>query len=195
MAPDEERLPGAPRRRSRVIAVRRSVVLAGGMVVLILFGSVVWAYQRLRDIERQNMTFRRLKDAAVALEYLARDRNFYLKDCPLTVRGRFATNSQFRRRDRWVPPDAWPLALNKRLSVASRQLAAARGLSIETEDGWGHPILLGLTEDGQRYTLLSTGADGLVDPSSFDYWNRTEFWRDIVLADGEWRSAPRNFTR
>ena len=121
MAPDEERLTGAPRRRSRVIPLRRSVVLAGGLVVLVLFGSVVWAYQRLRDIERQNLTFRRLKDAAVALEYLARDRNFYMKDCPLTVRGRLATNSQFRRRDRWVPPDAWPLALNKRLSALDRK--------------------------------------------------------------------------
>lgn len=195
MATDEERPTGVPSRRSRVTALRRSAVVAGGMVVLVLLGSVVWAYQRHRDVERQNLTFRRLKEAAVALEYLARDRSFYLKDGPLIVRGSIATHNQSRPRDRWVPPDAWPLALDQRLSLVGDQLAAARGLTIETEDGWGHPILLGFTEDGQSYTLLSTGADVHIDAEGLDYWNRTEFWRDIVLSDGEWRSAPRNFTR
>ncbi|HEX4823729.1 MAG TPA: type II secretion system protein GspG [Candidatus Polarisedimenticolaceae bacterium] len=54
-----------------------------------------------------------------------------------------------------------------------------------TRDAWGHDFLY-TCKDGQAYTIVSTGADGVADPAS---WSRPAkldaFTEDAVLTSGK----------
>jgi len=61
-------------------------------------------------------------------------------------------------------------------------------------DGWGHPIFASASADRKHYSIVSLGSDGQRDVSCAYVWPLRESWRDLILIDGSFVSAPESWT-
>jgi hypothetical protein len=97
-----------------------------------------------------------------------------------------------------TPLSGWPLERRHRLQHVQATLESLRSdlprgwLSPSTLDGWGRPLLLGVTADGLHYVLASVGANGTLESNwpADQPFPSDEYWRDIVLAEGVFLATP-----
>jgi len=88
-----------------------------------------------------------------------------------------------------VDHDAYPVAND--LDELSRLIAPRYIRAVPRTDGWGRPFLV--HADGESYTLVSPGKDGLV--SGCEGGATSTFASDVCFADGEFTQWPEGMQR
>jgi len=182
--------------------------LTAAAAALSLAGLALSIHRNSDKFNRQKLTMSRIRQAGVLLESYAMSHGHYPTEDAALLIPPFSSVSDpvygYLRRDLLVsalcrPSSGWPLAAGMRLvrlrPVLEGSAAPAVRLSFETDDAWGHPLLVGITTDGTDFVVASGGGNGRLEPTVHDGpWPRSESWRDIVLTDHLFISGPTGTT-
>ena len=90
----------------------------------------------------------------------------------------------------WRVPPVWPVQEHQRVELVLHDLVPAHVNELPTRDAWGRPLLCAFSAEGDKYTILSTGADGRIDAQHLESWDSDDSFRDIIVGEGRWWSSP-----
>lgn len=152
------------------------------LAVFVVLGFIFMGLWIGDQFAKQKVTMGRMQDASNAFQVYALKHGRY----PGSMSGLAAKPAG--------ADELWPLKDPAPLASFSQAIAVANE-RIETVDGWGRPIIAGVTADGLHYILASGGLDGRLERSYDDNWPKWQAWNDVILVDGAFVSAPSGVTR
>ena len=159
------------------------------LAVLAVFAVVVaarkiWVSAELRA---RRYTMADMRSVAIALEdYAKANGGLY----PAVARMSPSSTVGEIHQSEWRVPPAWPVPADQSVGSLTDPLVPRYIQWLPKADRWGNPFQFVVSEDRMHYTLLSLGSDGKLDGRHKRVWDEREFWRDIVLSDGNFISFP-----
>jgi hypothetical protein len=176
--------------------MRRSanLLLRGGiemLVVAAITGSVVVSlrHRRIRRLVQEKRAMGEIYRVATALAAYAEKEGHLPRVGSLRTRPSDPKDANGRSR----LPRVWPVQPDQSVALLLPELTRvyADYLSeLPTRDPWGGQLLIAFSADFQRYTIVSTGADGRIDDQHLEFWDPDDDFRDIIAEDGHWFSSP-----
>lgn len=173
-------------------------LLGLGVVILILLGWLIFRQHNRDLVKRVGVSMVEMKRISIALELYAAEHNgkYPISPEPGTKASKFYPGVAD-----WLVPKAWPVPRNRQTSWLTKYLTPKYIKQVPLVDGWGHPILCDVSQNGADYTIVSLGRDGKYDTKFSGYdWPSEDFDDDLIykggvdFKDGQFISAPEGST-